>query len=218
MENINSVEISGECNMENVNKTDIDETNTAKYKRPSYMNYMEYNEGLEWKRENINIDEKSEIVRVLKPKNDPENKSLADKLLIDVKFPLGYMFSIAGRGQIENAKEFDQLFTLSIKVQNNNKKELNPESRIFIHKEKEIDDYLTNVVRLESPFYKDVSINSFYKEGKNSIKTTDKLYKFGQGVEFKGDEHLRIYVVDSDIDISPEDIELNINLDKWIHS
>lgn len=195
----------------NINKTD------DKYERPSYKNYIEYNEGLEWKRENVNIDEKSDIVKILKPKNDPNNKSLTDKLLIDVKFPLGYTFSIAGRQQIENIKEFDQLFTFRVKVCDSNKNELNPESRIFIHKEKEIDEYITNVVRLESPFYKDVSMTKFCKVPPNSLKTTEELYKFCQGVEFKGDEHLRIYVIDPDIDISPEDIEFNINLDKWDH-
>lgn len=43
----------------------------------------------------------------------------------------------------------------------------------------------------------------------------DKLYKFNQGAEFKNDEHLRIYVVDSDIDTGHENVEFNINLDRW---
>jgi len=183
--------------------------------KSSYKSYVEYNESLEYKRENIDIGNKSDIVTILKPNNDPKNKSLADKLLIDVKFPPGYMFSIAGREQIQDIQEFDQLFTMSIKVCDNDKNELSPESRIFIHKEKEIDEYLTNVVRLESDFYKNVSTTKFCKESPNSIKTTDELYKFGQGVEFKEGEHLRIYIVDSDIDINPENVEFNINLDKW---
>lgn len=190
-------------------------TNSTEYNRPSYKDYIEYNEGFKWTRENINIDQKSDIVEILIPKNDTE--SLSDKLLIDVKFPPEYTFSIAGRKQIQDIEEFDQLFTFQIKACDNNKKELSPESRIFIHKEKEIDQYIKNVTRLESPFYKDVSITKFCKIQPDSLKTIDELYKFSQGVEFNRNEHLCIYVVDSDIDINPKNVEFNINLDKWDH-
>lgn len=186
--------------------------------RLSYRHYVEYNEGLKYKRENIDINEKSDIITILKPKNDQENKSLTDKLLIDIKFPPGYIFSIAGREQIQNIEEFDHLFTLRIKICDSNKSELNPESRIIINKEKDIDEYDTHVVRLESTFYKNVSLTKLCKEHTKSpcpTKTIDELYKFYQGAEFKGDEYLRIYVVDSDIDVSTENVEFNINLDKW---
>lgn len=199
----------------NTNRADIGVNKDAEYKRPTYKWYMEYNEGLGYKRENINLDEKSDIVRILKLKNDTENKSLTDKLLIDIKFSLGYIFSIAGKAQIQDIKEFDQLFTLSIRVCDRNNKELNPESRIMIHKEKDIDEYTTDVVRLESIPYRDISATKFCKEQPCSVKTIDELHKLGQGVEFKGGENLRMYVVDSDIDISPENVEFNINLDKW---
>lgn len=198
--------------MEDTNKID------EKYKRPSYQDYIEYNEGLGWKRENVNLDKKSDIVRILKPNNDIESKSLEYKLLTDTKFPTGYTFSIAGRGQIQDRKEFGQLFALSIKVCDSNNKELSPESRIIINKEKYIDEYDTMVTRLDSTFYKNVSLTKFCKVLPNSVKTTDELYKFEQGVEFNKGEYLRIYVVDSDIDISPENVEFNINLDKWLHT
>lgn len=198
--------------MEGTNKID------EKYKKPAYENYVEYNEGLGWKRENINLDKKSNIVRILKPNNDTESKSLEDKLLVDIKFPTEYTFSIAGRGQTQDRKEFGQLFTLSIKVCDNNNNEPNPESRIIINKEKNIDEYDTMVTRLDSTFYKNVSLTKFCKVPPNSVKTTDELYKFEHGVEFNKGEHLRIYVIDADIDISAENVELNINLDKWLHT
>lgn len=195
--------------METINETDY-------YKIPSYKWYIEYNEGLEYMRENINLDKKSDIVRILKPKNDTE--SLTNKLLIDIKFPPGYIFSIAGKKQIQNIEEFNKQFTFSIKVCDNNKNELSPESRILIHKEKNVDEYGADVIRLESPFYKDISTTKFCKVPPNSQKAIDELYKFWQGVEFKEGEHLRIYTIDPDIDISPEHVEFNINLDKWKRS
>lgn len=186
-------------------------------KRIGYDVYIDYMEGLENKRENIDIDRKSEIVKILKPKNKDESKCLDDMLLIDIKFPTGYTFSIPGRKQIEDIKEFDNLFTLSIKVCGNNNKELGQDSRIIINKEKEIDEYQTHVVRLDSTFYKNISATKFCKEIPDSIKTIDELYKFDQGAEFKEGEHLRMYVVDADIDIDPKNVEFNINLDKWEH-
>jgi hypothetical protein len=201
--------------MESANKTDIEVNKAVEDKKPTYKWYIEYNEGLEYKRENINLNGKSDIVRILKPKKYTESKSLTDKLLLDATFPLGYIFSIAGKEQIHDIKEFEQLFTLSIKVCDSNNNELSPDSRIIIHKEKDINEYETDVVRLESTFYKNVSMTKFCKEPPNSIKTTDELYKFGQGIEFNGNEHLRIYVVDSDIDINPENVDVNINLDRW---
>lgn len=112
--------------MGDINKTD-------KNNRMTYKNYIEFNESLGRNRENLNLDRKSEIVKILKPK---ESKSLTDNLLIDVKFPLGYTFSIAGKDQIQDIKIFEKLFTLSIKVCDSNNNELNPESRIIIHKKR----------------------------------------------------------------------------------
>lgn len=201
--------------MENTNKTDSDKNKTVKYEKPTYETYVEYNEGLEWKRENVNLDGKSDIVNILKPKNDTENKCLDDKLLIDIKFPPEYIFSIAGRKQILGIKEFDKLFTFWIKACDSNNNELSPEARIMINKEKDIDEYGKTVIRLDSTFYKNVSITKFCKELPNSIKIADELYKFDQGIEFNQGEHLCIYVVDPDIDINPGNVDININLDKW---
>lgn len=58
--------------MENTNKMCIDANDNVKYEKPTYENYIEYNEGLGLKRENVNLDRKSEIVKLLKPKNDTE--------------------------------------------------------------------------------------------------------------------------------------------------
>jgi len=185
------------------------------YKHIGYDAYIEYMEGLENKRENTDIDRKSEIVKILKPKHKAESKCLDDRLLIDVKFPSGYTFSIPGRDQVEDIKEFDNLFTLSIKVCDRNNKELGPDARVIIHKEKDVNEYETDVVRIDSTFYKNVSMTKFCKDLSYSTKITDELYKFDQGIEFKGEEHLRVYVVDTDIDIDPENVEFNINLDKW---
>ena len=204
-------------NTSETNKANIDTKETVGYKKPTYWSYIEYNEGLEWKRENINLDGKSEIVKILKPINDSKSKSLEDKLLVDIKFPTGYTFSIAGRIQTSDTEEFSKQFTLSTKVCDSNNKELNPESRIIINKEKDIDEYDARIVRLESTFYKNISLTKFRKEPPNSIKATSELYKFDYGVEFNKGEHLRIYVVDPDIEINPENVELDINLDKWEH-
>lgn len=199
--------------MENTNKIQIDTNETVTYEKPTYESYIEYDEGLELKRENVNLDRKSDIVKIFKPKNDAENKSLDDKLLADIQFPI--IFSIAGREQILGIKEFDNLFTFWIEVCDSNNKELNPESRIIINKEKDIDEYGKTVIRLDSTFYKNISPTKFCKEPPNSIKKTSEMYKFVQGAEFNKGEYLRIYVVDPDIDINPENVELNINLDKW---
>jgi hypothetical protein len=115
---------------------------------------------------------------------------------------------------IHGIDEFRDMFTLRTKVCDRNNKELNPESRIIINKEKDIDEYDKRVTRLESTFYKNISSTKFCKELPNSIKEINELYKFDMGVEFNNGEHLRMYVIDSDIDISPENVEFNINLDK----
>lgn len=58
-------------------------------------------------------------------------------------------------------------------------------------------------------------MTKFCKEVPNSIKTIYELYKFGKGIQFNGDDHLRVYVVNSDVDINPKHVEFNINLDRW---
>ena len=48
-----------------------------------YEKYIEHDGGLGRKHKNIDINEKSEIVKILKPKNKTEGESLHDKLLVE---------------------------------------------------------------------------------------------------------------------------------------
>lgn len=59
-----------------------DQRNAKTDYRPSYKWYIERNEGSGYNRENISLDRKSDIIKILKPRNDTENKSLTDKLLV----------------------------------------------------------------------------------------------------------------------------------------
>lgn len=53
-----------------------------------------------------------------------------------------------------------------------------------------------------------------YSTSPNKFKAYNELYRFDQGIELKGEDHLRIYAISPDIDI--DIIKFNLRVDLWI--
>lgn len=168
----------------------------------SYTGYIQFlnNEG--YNREQINIDENSEVVTTRSLSKGTTGK------IIDIRCPCSYIISIAGREQSpENAH------VLTVRLTNKDNVEISPDTRIKIIKEK----VSQAIAVIDYYFYKDVCMTEFIKEKDlpNEIKECDNLFRFNNSIELNGEEHLQIYAINPDIDIDASHINLSLDIDLW---
>jgi len=166
----------------------------------NYNGYIQHliNEG--YSREQINIDEHSEVVTT---------RSLAKGAVgtvIDIRCPCRYIISIAGREQFP---EYTHILT--VRLANKDNVEISPDTRIKIIKEK----VSQAIVVIDYFLYKDISATEFMKDLPNEIKECDNLFRFNNSIELNGSEHLQIYAINSDIDIDTDHINLSLDIDLW---
>lgn len=64
-------------------------------------------------------------------------------------------------------------------------------------------------------FYKDLTITEYQKTPPNKTKPYEKFYRFNDGIEINGEEHLRIYAINPDIVIDAKNVKLSLDIDFW---
>lgn len=167
----------------------------------NYSKYIEYRKKNGWIRENIKIHEDlNSIVSTNRLKTGNEG------IVIDIKCPPGIIISIIGKNSlypIENIHPFELKFANSDNIEI----DANTNIRIFkdtiFKKRKKICDIL----------YRDIDMLN-HSNSPNIFKRYDELYRFDQGIELKGDDHLRICITNPNTDINI--IKFNISTDLWI--
>jgi hypothetical protein len=188
----------------------------------NYTEYIKYLTSLGYNREQLNIDESSEIVSI---------KSLAKGTtgnIIDIRCPSRYKIIIAGRNQLPEeahppdlfsakAKSLNQLelistdHKLAIRFADRENVEIYPDTRIRILKEK-VSNAITVVGTM---FYKDLTATQYLKTPPNDTKPYENFYRFNENIEINGEEHLKIDVVNPDIGIDAKNVKLSLDMDLW---
>lgn len=163
-------------------------------------------------REQINLDETSEIVTT---------RSLAKGVsgyVVDIRCPARYKIIIVGKNQLQERQEgidsendSENAHSLVVRFANSNNDEVAPDTRIRTTKEKVSGDMTTIGVML----YEDITVTDYQKDNQEKMKSPDKWYKFDQGIKLNGEEHLRIYVINPDIDIDAKNVKLGLDIDLW---
>lgn len=175
--------------------------NTQINKLPNnYTGYVQHLKNEGYSREQINIDERSEVITT---------RSLAKDTVgtvINIRCPCRYIISIAGREQFP-----EHTHTLTVRLANRDNVEIAPDTRIKIIKEK----VSLAMLVIDYVFYKDISITEFMKDSQNETKKCDKLFRFNNSIELNGNEHLQIYAINPDIDIDANHINLSLDIDLW---
>jgi hypothetical protein len=192
--------------MTNINN--LQEPGSVIAQKPDYTSYVDYLESRGWVREQLSLDElNTNLVTLF-------GLALgATGVVIDVRAPAGQKISIMGTQQIPRGADARTAHALRIRLAGTTDVEINPYTKIRITKEK-TSEAITQLARI---FYADVNLT---KQGAGtaftSLQKTDlEWYRFKQGVELNGEQHLRVYVISPDINVDSAHIKFALDLDLW---
>lgn len=183
--------------------------------KPDYVSYVEYMEGLGWRRSQITLDEKN--TRIVTVNSDTVANTAA---IIDVRCPAGQKISIMGTQQVQRGADARTAHALRIRFAGTSDTEISQLTKVRITKEKTTED----VVQLARVFYNDVSMTKQVVAAGNLFKDDSIWYRFKQGVELNGEEHLFVYVVAEtptggpnlpDIAIDSTHVKFALDCDFW---
>ncbi len=170
-----------------------------------YLRYIKYLDNNNYVKESVTIYENlSSIVTINSLKANNEG------IVIDILCPPGRVIGIPGIKSFPENYRVEKVPPFEIKLYNSNGEEIDPETKIYILKNKILrkPDEICNLS------YKDISMTNFSKS-LNRFKSYIELYRFEHGIELKGEDHLKIYVTNPDIDI--DIVKFNLGIDLWTH-
>jgi len=168
-----------------------------------YVKYVDYLERQEWTRENITVTELlSSIVTINKLKAGDNG------IVLNVKCPAGLIISIQGTEGLPDGYNIEKIRPLEIKMSDSNGKEIYPGTCIKIFKHK----ILKTDVEIGQVLYRDISMVD-YSDSPNLFKDYTGLYRFRKGIEIKGEDSLRLYVVNPNVDI--DIVKFGLGIDLW---
>lgn len=168
-----------------------------------YPKYIKYLDSHNYARESITIYENlSSIVTINNLKENNEG------IVVDILCPPGILVSIPGIKSFPENYHIEKIPPFEIKLSNSNGEEIGPETKIKILKNK----ILRKPEDICNISYKDISMTNFSKS-LNRFKTYIELYRFEHGIELKGEDHLKLYVINPDKDI--DTVKFNFGIDLW---
>ncbi len=168
-----------------------------------YIKYIKYLEDRNYNRESITIYENlSSLVTINNLKANNEG------IILDIMCPPGMIISIQGIKSYPENYNIEKIPPFEIRLADHTGEEIDPETKINILKNK----ILRKSEEVCNLSYKDISMTNFSKSP-NKFKSYVELYRFEHGIELKGEDHLKIYVINPDIDIN--NVKFNLGTDLW---
>lgn len=189
-------------------------------RRPDYNSYVEYMESSGWRRTQVTLDERNHrLVTTNGVKKNEENidgNNNYNNQVIDIRCPAGQKISIMGVHQVPRGVDTRVAHSLRARIADNEDNEIPFDTRIRITKIRPS----TEVVQIARIFYGDINLTKqSVTSDLNPInlliyKTDNEWYKFHQGIEINGEEHLEISVIDS-VNIDARHVRLALDCDIW---
>ncbi len=179
--------------------------------KADYTAYVEYLESRGWRREQLTLDElNTNIVTTAAVAFG------ATTVAIDVRAPAGQKISIMGVQQIPRGADARTAHALRIRFAGTSDIEIPAMTKIRITKEKTSEA----IVQLARVFYADVNITKqLAAVGAGAQQKTDlEWYRFKQGIEMNGEQHLRIYIVNTEVGSFPTTVantKFALDCDLW---
>jgi hypothetical protein len=178
--------------------------------KPDYTAYCDYLESRGWTREQITLDELNTNLVTLFGLG-----ALNTGTVIDVRAPAGQKISIMGTQQIPNGADARTAHAVRIRLADTYDTEISPYTKIRVTKEKTSEA----IVQLARVFYADMNLTKQQAVGltpATALQKTDlEWYRFKQGVELNGEQHLKIIAVAPNLAIDPTLIRFAIDMDLW---
>lgn len=159
--------------------------------KPDYTMYVEYLEARGWRREQLTLDELNTTLVTL-----TDVGANATTVAIDVRSPAGQKISIMGTQQVARGADARSAHALRIRFSDSSDNELAFNTKIRMTKEK-TSEAITQLARV---FYADINLTKVpggQAATTTQYKTDLEWYRFKQGVELNGEQHLRIYIINT---------------------
>jgi hypothetical protein len=189
--------------------TNLQEPSAPISAKPDYTSYVDYLESRGWRREQLTLDElNTNLVTLYGLAVN------ATGVVIDVRAPAGQKISVMGTQQIPRGADARSAHALRIRLSNTADGEISPYTKIRITKEKTSEA----VVQLARVFYADVNLTKQPALAglHSAVQKTDlEWYRFKQGVELNGEQHLRVYVINPDTPVDSAHIKFALDIDLW---
>ena len=181
--------------------------------KPDYTSYVDYLESRGWTREQITLDElNTNLVTLF------GLAAGATGTVIDIRAPAGQKISIMGTQQIPRGADARSAHALRIRLADTADAEIPIFSKIRITKEKTSEA----IVQLARVFYADVNLTKMAGTAGATTLATQKTdlewYRFKQGVEMNGEQHLKIILINTESPLTSVDaahIKFALDLDLW---
>lgn len=162
---------------------------------PGYAEYVDYMLGRGWHRELIALDQNNtNIVTTWNLNKDNTGR------VISVRCPAGMKMSMMGTDQIPLGVDPNVAYSLGLYITDENGDEISDKTKIRITKERSSEF----VIQLARIYYEDVKMSN-----------GEATYRFKRGIEINGEDHITIYVVNSQSSIRAENVRFKIDTDLW---
>lgn len=169
----------------------------------NYPKYVEYLDGHNYIRESVTIYENLSAIATIN-----SLKANNEGIILDIMCPPGIVISIPGIKSYPEDYHIEKIPPFEIKLANSNGEDIDPETKIKILKNK----ILRKPEEICNLSYKDISMTNF-STSLSRFKAYTELYRFEHGIELKGEDHLKIYVINPNIDIN--NVKFNLGTDLW---
>lgn len=174
--------------------------------KPDYSAYVDYLESRGWTREQITLDElNTNLVTLF------GLAAGATGTVIDIRSPAGQKISIMGTQQTVRGADARTAHSLRIRLADTGDVETPIFTKVRMTKEKTSEA----IVQLARIFYADVNLTK--QVGASVTQKTDlEWYRYKQGIELNGEQHLKIILINTEataVPIDPAHVKFALDLD-----
>ena len=186
----------------------LDDPSAPLAAKPDYTSYCDYLESRGWGREQIVLDELNTNLVTLFGLS-----SGATGTVIDIRAPAGQKISMMGIQQIPRGADARSAHAFRIRFADTGDAEVPVYSKVRVTKEKTSEA----IIQLVRCFYADMNLTK--SVGANTTQKTDpEWYRWTQGIELNGEQHLKIILINTELPPTSVDaahIKFGLGCDLW---
>jgi hypothetical protein len=177
--------------------------------KPDYLGYVDYLESRGWAREQITLDENNTNLVTLFALTQATTGTV-----LDVRCPAGQKMSMMGTQQVPNGSDARTAHAFRVRLANTADTEIDLNTKVRVTKEKTSEA----IIQLARCFYADICNTKNQLSTPTStatFKTDFEWYRFKQGVELNGEQHMKLIVLNPNIPIDSSHVKFALDMDLW---
>ncbi len=163
-----------------------------------------------WRRESLCIDENNTNLTTTNEARAGDTQNV-----IGIRCPSGRSITVMGIEQVPDGIDLMAAHRIILDIRDIHGVEIPPYTKIRITKVKPSEE----VIQLVRDFYSIFSPNRVITTEIGTVrvsKADNELYRWRRGVMLNGEEHLQIYIVNSEVKIPNNNVKFIVDMDFWI--